>query len=517
MYQKRRQYYLFLFSMVWLFSLPLSALAENAEEYNDRLAEGITKLNQKNLAAALLQFKAAIAADAKGVEAHYYLGVTQARANRDKVAEGHFLKALEIDRTFIPARMDLGILYYRIGKDQEAMASLKIVEQIDPGRARVHYYQGLILRRTGSAAASQAKLDRAVSLDSSLAGAIRFQSAVAHYEAGALDSAKAAFQEVLTLSPNRELSETARGFINKIDTAAAGEKPWEFSMSLGIQYDDNVVLDSGNAPLPTGIKEKDDFVGVVYLQGKYEWFKKDHWRSDVQYSFYQNLHSENSLDDFNIQDHNLSLRGYRQLGMNEAGLIYRFQYATLGGEDYMTGHSIGPTFLWGHSEMHFTELDYRYGMKDFDDIRPLFTANNTRDADTHRLSATHTLLFGEKGKFYAAYGFEKEKAGSGIQEDDWSYDGHEIKLGLVLPPWKQSVLSLEVSGTRRDYSDPNENDLPNRRKREDDDLLFIAVLSRPLSEHTQISAQYLYQQNDSNIALYDYERNIVGLIVTAAY
>ncbi len=491
-----------------VFGLVSPIQAETVDPYPRLLAEGITSLNQKNLAAALRQFKAAIAADAKGVEAHYYLGVTQARANKDKVAEGHFLKALTLDRTFLPARLDLGVLYYQLGKDQQAMEAFKAVEKIDPGRARVHYYQGLILRRTGSAKASRAKLEKAVSLDASLAGAIRFQSAISHYESGAFDSAKAAFKDVLSLSPNQDLAETARGFINKIDTAAAGQKPWAFSMSLGFQYDDNVVLDS------VGFSQKDDFVALVYLQGKYEWLKKDHWRSDVEYSFYQNQYFENSLTDFNIQDQHLSLGAYRQLGMNEVGLLYTFQYATLDYKGYMMAHSIGPQFRWMHSELHFTEIDYRYGMKDFDNLNR-FPSNDARDVDTHQLGVAHTHLFGEKGKAYWGYRFEKEDAGSTPSEDDWTYDGHEIKLGLVIPPWRQWGLSLEASAARRDYSNSNEQEVGTSR--EDDDLLFVAVLSHPMTEHTQISAQYLYQQNDSNIAIYDYDRNIIGLIVTAAY
>jgi len=149
---------LFVVFVVLSFVQPIQA--ENADRYPTLLAEGLTSLNQKNLSAALQQFEAAIAADAKGVEAHYYLGVTRARANKDKMAEGHFLKALEIDRTFLPARLDLGVLYYQTGKDQKAMEAFKAVEIIDPGRARVHYYQGLILRRTGSAAASRIKLEK---------------------------------------------------------------------------------------------------------------------------------------------------------------------------------------------------------------------------------------------------------------------------------------------------------------------------------------------------------------------
>ena len=108
-----------------------------------------------------------------------------------------------------------------------------------------------------------------------------------------------------------------------------------------------------------------------------------------------------------------------------------------------------------------------------------------------------------------------EDAGSGAREDDWSFTGHRIRAGVVLPPWRGITASLEAFAVRRDYDNINEQ--PPGKKREDDDLLFIAVLSHPLTERTTLSAQYLYQKNNSNIPVFEYKRNIVGLVLTAAY
>lgn len=506
--------YMWFVVLLWLGLSPF-VYAQNKGDYGVLLAEGITHLEKKELAAALQRFEAALKADPKGVEAHYYLGVSHARANRDDVAEGHFEEALSLDRTFVPARFDLGVLYYQTRKDDKAMAAFNAVEQIDPQRAKVHYYQGLILRRNGKKTEGEAKLKRAVEIDPGLEVSLQFQTAAAHYEAGTLDSARAAFQKVVNLSPDGELSESARALMNKIDTLSKDEKRWAFSASLGLQYDDNVVLDSGNVPLPSGITEKDDLLGVVYLTGKYRWLKKDLWNGDLEYRFYQNLHLESSLEDFNIQDHHLKFSVQKQMAEHELGLAYEFQYASLGGESYLSAHRIGPVFHYRHSVGHFTVFDYVYGMKDFKNITPFFRSNTVRDVDAHQLGFTHYTLFGDQGNVYAGYHYEMEEAGDSTEEDDWSYDGHRLKLGVVLPPWAKWVLSLEGVFQRRDYDHVNSQSL--NVAREDDDLLFIAVLSHPVTEHTTLSVQYLYEQNDSNIPVFDYARNIAGLVLTAEF
>ncbi len=500
----------------FVLTLPAVSMAQIKGPYYDQLSAGVTQLNQNNLKAALTQFKSAIQENENGIEAHYYLGVVQARENRDHEAEIHFLKALSLDRTFIPARFDLGVLYFQIRKDKSAMEAFDIVEAVDPGRARVHYYQGLILRRNGNLKEAEAKLKTAVRLDPELAVSVSFQSGVAFYEAGAVESAKGEFQQVLDLAPQSEYSGPASDFIKKIESESVHKKPWKILTSFGLQYDDNVVLDPGGSTLPFGITQKDDLIGVFYLQGSYDWLKKNLWSSTIEYRFFQNLHAESTLDHFNIQDHQFILTGRRALGANELSLVYEFQYVTLGGDTYLMRHEIGPRFAIKHNEKHFSELIYSYGNKNFDNISPLFTSNSDRDVNAHRLAINHIVLFGEKGHFFGGYQYEVDNAGSSATENDWGYYGHRVNLGLTLPPWKTLVFSLETDFVRRNYSDVN-GPSPTGVKREDDDVLFIGMLSKPVTEKVTISAQYLFQNNNSNVPVYDYQRNIVGLIMTAEF
>ncbi len=507
---------LFFLTVLFIFSMPAVLKAEVNGPYYDFLSTGVAQLNRNNLDAALEQFESAIAQDNNGVEAHYYLGVVQARSNRDREAEAQFKKALSIDRTFIPARFDLGVLYFQIRKDEDAMKALQIVESVDPGRARVHYYQGLILRRNGKPKEADLKLQKAVQLDPDLATLVSFQTGISEYEAGAADSAKVKFQEVLALEPQGEFSGPAQDFIRLIESESVDKKPWKILTSFGFQYDDNVVLDPGGGAVSSGITDKDDFLGVFYLKGQYDWLKKDQWSSTIEYRFFQNVHFESNLDDFNIQDHQLILTGRRQIGVHELSLVYEFQYVSLGGDSYLKHHGIGPRFAVKHENNHYSEFVYRYGHKSFENIEPLFAGNTNRDADIHQFGANHIVLFGDKGHFFGGYQFEIEDAGNSADEDDWSYYGHRINLGLTLPSWKTLVFSFETDLVRRDYTDLNSAATP-QVEREDNDFLFIGMVSRSMTEILTLSAQYLYQNNHSNVPVYDYQRSIFGVFVSAEF
>ncbi len=517
MLQKVRLTQILILIMLSIFSVPSSSMGESNQDYHDSLSAGIARLNQNDLGVALKRFKDALSLDPKGVEAHYYLGVTHARANRDEEAEKYLLKALSLDRTFMPARFDLGILYFQVREDQKALKAFSIVEKIDPERARVHYYQGLIWRRNGNLQVSEAKLKKAAQLDPQLAAPIHFQAGISFFQEGATDSAKTKFQRVLDLSPQGDLAESAREFIKKIEQHSDVNKRWHLSASFGVQYDDNVVLDPGGTFLSTsGMTKKEDTLGIVYIKTDVQWLKHDNWKGNLEYRFYQNLHSQNSLNDFNIQDHHLVLSGRHPMGQNELNLVYEFQYVTLGGDGYLMGQQLGPKLLLKHSVDNFTELAYVFGEKDFENIQALFPSNSDRDVDTHQVGLTHIVLLRGKGNAYAGYHYKIEEAGSSISEDDWSYDSHGFKLGLQHPFLENLTGSLELEMLLRDYDHLNSQSTASTN-REDDDFLLIAVLSRNLTEQMTISSQYLFQKNSSNIPIYDYDRNIFGIMITAAY
>jgi len=501
---------------LFVVSPPSFLFAETSTEYHLRVAEGVAKLDANDLGLALQRFDEALALEPKGVEAHYYLGVTHARAHRDTLAEKNFQRAIALDRSFLAAHFDLGVLYFRIRADEKALAAFERVEHIDPERARVHYYQGMILRRMGREAEGEAKLRRAVALDPNLGAEVHFRSGAEDYESGRLGSARVEFQAVVSASPEGALAESARQFIEKIDSRSEKEKRWTLSGSFGLQYDDNVVLAPDQSTAASAaITQSESAVGVVYLLGRYRWLKQETWTGDLEYSFYQNLHEESALDDFNIQDHHLVLSGGRRMGPYELDLAAEFQIATLGGEAFLSYLKAGPNLSLRHSDGQISEAAYAYGTKSFENIGPLFLNNADRDVKTHQIGFVHYFLFKEKGNLYGGYRFEKEIAGDSPAQDDWAFDGHRITAGVVLPAWREITLAFEAEGLARDFK--NLNQLAPQLRREDEELLLLLTLTRPLGAHLDLSAQILHQNNDSNIALFSYTRTISGLILTAHY
>lgn len=506
-----------LFFFVLLLATPRSGSAEEPQGYHDHLSAGIVRLNQNDLGGAMQQFKEALAVNPQGVEAFYYIGVTQARAGQRDDAEKSFKEALARDATFLPAHFDLGVLYYQKDQDDAALKEFDIVQRADPDRARVYYYQGLILRRMGKPKEAAAKMEKAASLDPDIALEANYHAGSAYYEAGDLESARKSFQNVVTLLPEGETAQSASDYLARIDAQARHNKRWDLLFSAGVQYDTNVILEPTRSvpATPQTITNKSDLVGVLFLRGRYQWLNTPDWDGRIEYNFYQNFHRRDQLNDFDLQSHNLILNGGRRFGRMELLLQYELQFATLGGDRFLLRQEVGPHLIVEENKQNVTEFLYHFGYRDFSDIQPLFPNNSDRDVHTQKVGFLHYFLFGSKGNLHAGYFFEREKAGNSPTEDDWTFNGHRLVAGVVLPPWQKLIFAFDTEYVLRRFSHPNSQ--PPGDKRKDDDWLAIATLSREITRHIDVALQFLHEQNLSNIPLFEYHRNIYGAIVTAKF
>jgi Tfp pilus assembly protein PilF len=502
--------------LLLLFGIASPGFSAERSDYHTRLSEGVTRLNENDLGGARQRFEQALAENPEGVEAHYYIGITDARAGRTTEAIQSFQKALAIDRTFVPAHFDLGVLYYQTGQDELALSAFETVEKIDPTRAKPFYYESIILQRQGKAKEAAAKMEKALALDPDLALEANFGTGVASYQAGDFVLARKAFQDVMALSPGSEAAQSAVEFLDKIDLQEQSKKRWDLTLSTGVQYDTNVILEPARGPSNgQSITDEKDIVGLVYLRGRYQWLSRPEWTGRTEYSFYQNFHRDDLLKDFNVQNHNFVFNGGRRIGRSELLLQYELQYATLGGDAFLFRQSFGPRFILPESKQNLTEFTYQFGAKRFDDIKGLFPNNSERDVRTDKAGFTHYSLLESKGNLHGGYFFEREIAGNLPNEDDWTFSGHKIAAGFVLPPWKTLTVAADAEYILRQFDHANQQ--PPGSKREDHEFLFIATLSKGFGRSLDLSVQYLYQKNDSNIPLFEYDRSIYGLIATVKF
>lgn len=506
-----------LFLFVSVIAFPFPGSAEEPQGYHGQLSAGIVRLNQNDLGGAMQHFKRALDENPQGVEAFYYIGVTQARAGQLGEAEKNFKEALSRDAAFVPAHFDLGVLYYQLDKDEEALKKFDLVQRVDPGRARVYYYQGLILRRMGKSKEAAAKMEKAASLDPEIALEANYHAGSAYFEAGEMGPARKSFQNVLTLLPEGETAQSASDYLERIDQQARHQKRWDLSFSAGVQYDDNVILEPTRTipSSPQAITDESDLLALLFLRGRYQWLNTPEWTGRAEYSFYQNLHKDDLLNDFNIQSHNMILNGGRRFGAAEILLQYELQFATLGGDRYLLRQNVGPRLILQETKRNVTEFLYQFGSKNFDDIAPLFPDNSDRDVHTHKAGFIHYFVFRPKANVHVGYSFEREEAGDRPAEDDWTFNGHRLSAGVVLPSWNKITVAADTEYVIRRFDE--ENQQPPGERREDDEWLAIVTLSRAITRNVDFALQYLHQQNDSNIPLFEYKRNIYGGIVTVRF
>jgi len=501
----------FLFFIVLSLCSTNLTIARATGNYHEQLSKGISQLKQNNIDRALAFFEEALAERPEGVEGHYYLGVSHARAKNTKKAETGFKKALSIDRTYLAAHFDLGVLYYQNGEDTKALKSFEIVERIDPNRARVYYYQGIILRRSGKTEEAAEKLKKAISLNPKLEIEVRFQEAASLYESGNFDSARQSFEGIVTLSPTGKMAEASQEFIKQMKSTSENKKLWRLNASFGVQYDDNAILEPSEGG---SVKKKSDLIALVFFSGTYRFLKKNRWEGNVTYSLFQNLHLDSDLDDFNIQDHHLTLMATHSAGKKTLILKYDRQLATLGGNTFLSRDTFGPLFKIRYSKQHLTEMELIFGSSNFKNSVPLFPNNSERNVTTGLARFTHFTFLKNNRFFYGEYALEKESAGRSVADDDWSFEGHRLKAGFVTPARYSTVLSVEAQIRLRRFDNINQR---SSGKRKDDGLVILLMASKPIRKNTELAVQYLYYRNDSNIPVFSYQRNVLGIIMTANF
>jgi hypothetical protein len=116
---------------------------------------------------------------------------------------------------------------------------------------------------------------------------------------------------------------------------------------------------------------------------------------------------------------------------------------------------------------------------------------------------------------------------------DWDYNGHEVGLGVQTPLWAGITLDVHGSYYRFNYQSVNSfscctdargglGDLNldpaspsfDTQVRTDNRFTGGIALSRDVGPYVTLSAGYVHIRNHSNIAFFDYSRNLVTLAVS---
>ncbi|WP_054695081.1 hypothetical protein [Geotalea toluenoxydans] len=111
------------------------------------------------------------------------------------------------------------------------------------------------------------------------------------------------------------------------------------------------------------------------------------------------------------------------------------------------------------------------------------------------------MFAGEKGFFNLRYEFSLEDA----QGNNWSYLGNRLNADLLLPLASRTSVIISLEGFWQNYLN---NHTIYGMKREDATYAATVNLSHELTDGVFVNFQYFHASDFSNLALYEYDRNV---------
>jgi tetratricopeptide (TPR) repeat protein len=383
---------------------------------------------------------------------------------------------------------------------------LQDILKTKPEDERATLYLGIALSRSGHRDA-EGVLKKALLLNPHNPRT-SLELGIYYYNRGTVDEARDYFDNTIQLAPSSQYAKTAGEYL-KLAKEERVAKRWLLDWSVGGMYDSNVVLGSGDNPLPEGITRKSDWAAVFYLKGQYNLLAQRKLKGSAAYSFYQSFYAK--LADFNVTSNKFDLRLAYHVSKN---LIlkgdYWFDYVLVGENTYNYTHNLSPILViveggGGYS----TELHYIYRDANFKDSDN-FQDNSLRTGFSNLFKIIQNVPLSDVAILRVGYSHDVDNA----QVDYWSYKGNkglaEIKITL---PYR---IYIDIFG---DYYDKDYKGIYPGTGTVRHDRIWSGTFSgtKFLSDRFSLSLGLYYTNNNSNIELFDYDRIIPSLFVNVRF
>ncbi len=491
---------------------PATATVDGELEFH----RGVAAFAEGKLDEAEGRFRSVLEADPEDTAALRYLGlIAQARGD-SQVAVETLRRAVATDPEDLEARIDLAEALLQAGMTPEALREADFVLARDADDARANLYAGIAHYRSRHYEEALQHLERASELDESLRVQARYYVGLAEAFLGDFGSAAGAFSDVEEGSPQSPLGRSAQELGERV--APDRERWWAADASAGLEFDSNpeVVNDDFEDADPDGS-------GVFRLRGS---GRAPDWkgiRARAGYDGYLNAHFDvTSVDQ---QTHQLWAGASWARNRFELGARYDFAYTLLPlDEEFRQVHRATPSASlrwgdWGITQLYYVFNHYEYynvvtidsdGDGDHDEVAPEFD----RDGDQHSIGANQFIFLPESLRplSYARVGVS---ATSYMPDgDEYEYDGIQALVGGGLELPFEIGLTTFYRFIYRDYANTSEIE---DEKREDNLHWLSLDLSYPLARHWTLGLSGSFLFNDSNIDLFQYDRQIVSSYVRYSF
>ncbi|HSB70644.1 MAG TPA: tetratricopeptide repeat protein [Candidatus Methylomirabilis sp.] len=504
------------FSPIW------AQLPSESDVFVDR---GIVAYDAKDYTTALQSFQEALRLNPDNVNALYYTGLTYMALERFAEAQAVLEQAGKLAPQDVDVAFQLALSYFAQEQFDQAEPLLRQVYAAQPTHKNLGYYLGIIEYRKQNYREALRFFQTAVPSDENFAQLNRFYAGLSLSAMGLASQARTEIDEALRLQPASPLTGPAERFREVLGPAAEAERHFRVDAKVGFFYDDNVPvipLQSGDAAAEAARKVEHRSTGELgYVRFEYTPLRTPDWEANIAYSLLQTVN--NSVSDFNIQNHtgmaNLAYKSRIREMPAVWNLTYQYDYISLDDRNFVSRHTIAPAMTLVWDAVNLSQALLRYQNKDFMHEKTLVDPSDDRDASNYMAGLAHTFRFAADRHFIRmGYQFDWE----GAQGSNWTYLGHRAILGgQYTLPWWDIRVRYDLDIHFRDYRNKH-TFLPTgitepAIHRVDRDLNSLLSISKDFPGNITVSLEYLLNRNFSNLAVFDYIRNVVSANVSWRY
>ncbi len=482
------------------------------------------------------------------------VGECQLRKEKYEDAVISLRRARMLDPTLHDADMSLAIASFHTGDFEGTLEAVTSARGAGSQRPELALYEGLALYGLGRDDSAAARSLESVA---GVGGAARGIDPVANYYAGMAwqragdrDRARAALQEVIDENPGTSWAQAAQRALDGGSASGTQAKRMWARVTSGIEWDSNAVFRGEGVTLPDDISNEDDFLGVLAAELAGEVVQSGPWTVGVRADYLGTVHFD--LTDFDLQYPGVGAWvDYRLSAANLLRLDYAFHYGWLGYDAYVTSNYLSPQ--WFH-QFEAYGLFRAYGLLTYDVFHddsgdeiagpgvvgapcvgttrcgpPNINEAEARDRDGYGggVGFDHTLpvewlrgsvwggLFWE---FYQSDGSEYQFNGYGLRTGfrsefapKWALAGW---AGFIHRPFHHASTYPDPNNPQllagQEYALSSDNRL--------DEVIDVELeLAREITDSLSVSLRYAYTWNNSNVAVFDYDRSVVGAYLTWAW
>lgn len=468
---------------------------------DDSLDEGVRQYKLENYEEAVQLLKKARTNDPESTVAAFFLGMAYKQALDYASAEIHLTDAAELTPAIRDALPELIYVLYKQKKHDESRKWIEIAEKENAAPAKIAFLNGLVSREFGEYGHAVRSFEEAKALDPSYSQSADYEIALCYLQERKLKTAKDHFNAAILRDPDSDLADAARRYQDAIDKRMESERPLRLSVGVFGQYDSNVVLKPTESELASDITDEDSIGLLATGRIGYVPSFEGPFLFNAQYAVSGNFH-QNHATTHDVVTNTLHASPGCQFGKFSLSLPVWYTHSMKRGPGYakyMEEWRTGPLFRALFPGNHVADVYAGHRHKNYV-AEPDISADD-RDSDVFDASLSWIWLFKRNAFLNAKYKYSRENA----QGDNWENDAHEFSSSAAIGLVDNLKLQLGARVCLQDYDNVHSS---LDKKREDEIYEGALGLSWEFWKNATMILQYSKTRSDSNMGIYDYDRDL---------